>query len=941
MGGRLRWIGGHKHRALPRGRDLDQTNKDFRLSSVERAYRQPGWLAHLLTTLFIVLTWPAHASGGCCQLQFERFTALEAPNGTARAAALSPDGRHLYQAIGRDFSNGGTGELRTISVNPGNGRVRLIDTLTTVPASPERPFVAELSVDQVSISPDGAHVYASGRDQSIQRRLLAYARDRRSGRLELVQRLDGLVSFDVHAFSADGHSFYTAGSNRITVYRRNRRTGTLAQVEVQSGVTDMTNVRHLAVSPDGRHVYVSNFLDDDDAIIIFDRSRSTGALSAPRSFKRGEPGFEELRRPERLIISDDGNDLYLQNLSDSNGGTVAWYRRDATTGNLDFQALVERGADGVPLFSPQEMALAANGSALLVAHQSQGSGQVTVLSRDTQSGAIAFIESHVDGLAGLGDVIGDGIAGGGFTNITLATTPDGKRALVVNQNGISTFLDRGIAPAPRAVSLAGALYVGDTLPGDFTTIVDLAASPDGKNLYALTNGDGITESGVLYVLATDSETGSIEQVERRADLDADPVGLGLDDPRTVAVSPDGRHVYTASGDAPLNGSGESALSVFARDAVNGALTPVVTYRQGVDGVDGLDDPQRLRFDPDGDHLYLVGSPGGSDVRDASIAVFQRDADSGELTLRQVKRDGVEGVAIRRAEELLVSPNGRFVYVAGGRGFGDADPENDSLAVFRRDTATGDLEFITGVLSDDDFQRITSLAISPDGAHLYAIGHKAFLNDYLGHFKVDSRTGVPVLQTSYRDGVAGLRRVSSLNSRLAMLPGGNELLITGSPSANVDGMAVFMAGVAVMRRDRRDGSLQVVSNDLDSDFGINMLGFPGAAVVSQDGRCIHSPGGTFGADRGVVSLSLRRGPVLSLPGDGALLPGDEARFHWDFLQTAARTVRLSIGSTPGARDVFSRSFGRGARSALVRGLPVDGRTLHVTGECPFARPDVTG
>src|SRR5262249_48380931 len=72
-------------------------------------------------------------------------------------------------------------------------------------------------------------------------------------------------------------------------------------------------------------------------------------------------------------------------------------------------------------------------------------------------------------------------------------------------------------------------------------------------------------------------------------------------------------------------------------------------------------------------------------------------------------------------EVLVSPDSRHVYVAAFGG--------DAVAVFARDTATGYLTYVQhqkrGVGGIQGLGSPFGLAISPDGAYLYAVGSDSF------------------------------------------------------------------------------------------------------------------------------------------------------------------------------------------------------------------------
>ena len=79
---------------------------------------------------------------------------------------------------------------------------------------------------------------------------------------------------------------------------------------------------------------------------------------------------------------------------------------------------------------------------------------------------------------------------------------------------------------------------------------------------------------------------------------------------SVAVSPDGRHVY-------LSSAGGTVVAL-SRSGTTGRLSWVEVERDGAGGVDGLAGAVSVRLSPDGRHLYATG------VNDNAIPVFRRD-----------------------------------------------------------------------------------------------------------------------------------------------------------------------------------------------------------------------------------------------------------------------------------------------------------------------------
>ena len=267
----------------------------------------------------------------------------------------------------------------------------------------------------------------------------------------------------------------------------------------------------------------------------------------------------------------------------------------------------------------------------------------------------------------------------------------------------------------------------------------LAASPDGLHVYV---SDG---SSTMLILVREPESGRLVNTATHFD---GYYWSGL------AVSPDGAHVYACGfddivvyGRDPSTGvltelveyegwgvaEGFSSLAIspdgaqvyttsfaanvlraFARDPVTGELSQIDVETDGVGGVEGLVGANEVALSPGGEHLYVAS-------RSGAVSVFARDPSTGELTFLEVELDGVGGVdGIEGAYSIAVSPDGAHVYVAGG--------EEDAIAVFARDPGTGTLTFVevqrdgVGAVPPDVISGPSSVVVSADGAHVYVVGY---------------------------------------------------------------------------------------------------------------------------------------------------------------------------------------------------------------------------
>ena len=515
-------------------------------------------------------------------------------NGTGldgvHSVAVSPDGSYLYTAGSDDDA------VAVFSRNPSSGRLTFVEV--------HRDGVGGVDgldgVDSVTVSPDGSHLYASGRHEDA---LAVFSRNPSTGSLTFVEvqkdgvgGVDGLDGPESVTVSPDGSHLYAAGSsdNAVAVFSRNPSTGALTFVEMQQdgvgGVDGLRGVQSVTVSPDGNHLYAAGY--EEDAVAIFSRNPSSGSLNIVEAQRDGVGAVDGLDGALSVTVSPDGNHLYAAGRDDD---AVAVFSRNPSTGNLTFVEMQKDGVGGVDgLDGVWSVTVSSDGSHLYAAGALDDS--VAVFSRNASSGRLTFVEVQKDGVGGV-----DGLAGA--TSVTV--------------------------------------------------------SPDGSHLYAA----GFHDDGVA-VFSRNASTGSLTFVEMQKD-GAGGVD-GLDGVQSVTVSPDGSHLYAA-------GANDDGVAVFSRNASTGSLSFVEVQQDGVAGVDGLAGVQSVTVSPDGSHLYAAGG------HDDAVAVFSRNASTGSLTFVEAQKDGVGGVnGLVGVVSVTVSPDGSHLYAAGF--------DDDAVAIFHQTVA---------------------------------------------------------------------------------------------------------------------------------------------------------------------------------------------------------------------------------------------------------------
>ncbi|HET9257573.1 MAG TPA: beta-propeller fold lactonase family protein [Pseudonocardiaceae bacterium] len=281
-------------------------------------------------------------------------------------------------------------------------------------------------------------------------------------------------------------------------------------------VTDTITVGNrplgVAVSPDGRHAYVTNYVSGTVSVIDTGNDAVVGAIPVGGN-------------PAGVAISPDGHRAYITN---DNSNTLSVI----DTGNNVIIGTITVGDN------PVSVAISPDG------HRAY--------TTNNKSRTVSVI--NIDNSAVIGTVtVGNNPVG-------VAVSPDGRHVYVVNANFDSI-----------SVIDTGSNTITDTIVGLGTGPVGVAVSPDGRHAYvtnfasggvslvdiktnAVTDtissgGDGVRGVAVspdgrrVYVTSDYYNTVSVIDTGKNAIIDTITVGS---EPEGVAFSPDGRRAYVAN-----------------------------------------------------------------------------------------------------------------------------------------------------------------------------------------------------------------------------------------------------------------------------------------------------------------------------------------------------------------------------------------------------------
>ena len=268
---------------------------------------------------------------------------------------------------------------------------------------------------------------------------------------------------------------------------------------------------------------------------------------------------------------------------------------------------------------------------------SHGSNRLLTFSRNPGTGALTYVETLADNV---GDV--DGLEGAE----SVAVSPDNKHVYVTGStdNAVTVFSREPVSGTLTFVEVQkdGVAGVNGLARPSWVTV-----SPDNANVYVTGNPSGI-DNDALAVFRRDPGSGALTFLEAHVNDRFGPVGLS--GPESVAVSPDGKHVYVAS-------DIDSALTVFSRHPVSGTLTFVETVENPI-GQNVLAGAHSVVVSPDNRGVYAVTR--GSDT----LVVYWRNTLTGRLRFLELHRDNENGVdGLEAAFVVAVSADNKNVYVA--------------------------------------------------------------------------------------------------------------------------------------------------------------------------------------------------------------------------------------------------------------------------------------
>ncbi|MEM6575440.1 MAG: beta-propeller fold lactonase family protein, partial [Pseudomonadota bacterium] len=596
----------------------------------------------------------------------------------------------------------------------------------------------------LALAPDQGHVYVSGANVDS---LAIFSRETsgaNAGELTFVGSVqngaDSVTGMDEPVdvvISADDMHVYVAGKSgsSIVAFSRNPNPGSsqygqLTYVATYTdqavGIDGIAGVDRLALTDDGAYLYALG--PDDQSVAVFSRNSGDGTLAFVSRNQDGVGGVTGLADGGDLLTVDDTY-LYIASRS---GAAVLRFDINVDGTLTGFTRVRDGDASSQPgvvvsgLAGAAGLAVDAGANQLYVAGAQANA--VSGFQRDAVDGSLDFAQSFVDGRGGVapGDTVEYTIevSNAGPSDVVQAIVTDAfpgefedVRWFCEAEIGAECRLDC-LPPdfCPGNINEPVNLEVGTRVV--FTAFGTVRPGETGtlSNTATVTAPAGVSDPNPDNNTATDSDTllsPLSDLLISQSVLPANPVP---GQPVTLTISATSAGPSFARQNRVTSLIPEALTDIAwacVASPVPGLLDLVDSYSSGLSG-----DPDAIVatvISPDRNNLYALARDGATSV----ILQYERNASDGTLSAVPTAyvngQGGIDGIG--GATGAVFSADGMYLYVAAS--------EDDSVAVFSRDTTTGDLTFVERQL--DGLNGVVGLGgavdviLSPNAQQLYAAG----------------------------------------------------------------------------------------------------------------------------------------------------------------------------------------------------------------------------
>ncbi|QTF09884.1 beta-propeller fold lactonase family protein [Brenneria izadpanahii] len=488
--------------------------------------------------------------------------------------------------------------------------------------------------------------------------------------------------------------------------------------------------------------------------------------------------------------------------------------------------------------------------------------------------------------------------------VVTATAADASYA--TSGSSASLFNDVVISTVESGQTISSITFtVSGLLDGGSETL-----TVDGTRI-ALTDGGGTLSNGYAYSVTLDGDSAVVTissdegiAADAAANLIEQTSYANISNTQTAGVRTISLSVRD-SGGQDNGGSDSAALETAAViDVVNnsspelsaGADYTSLEVAASLSAISGLADITASALTANGDYLYAASSDGG-------IAIFSRNAATGELTLLQTLDGGVSSVSL-----IEVSGDGGTVYMLGADG--------NSVTIFSRDLTDGSLT-LAQTLSTEN---VVDLAISADGSALYVVD-----GNYSGLlvYTLDADSGQYALGQSI---TASTGSEPYLFTAIGVETAGDYVYVITDPVADT------VANTLIVYQRAADGTLNAVAylrdGAADGESVID-ISSPVDIAVSSDGGTIYvasedgvaafafvADGATLTYTGAVAGLSNVTAIALSSSGDTLYVTSSDGSISRYKSDGGLLTLIETLSSESTAALAGAQNVATGAHGAVV-------------------------
>ncbi|OAB61253.1 hypothetical protein AY599_24015 [Leptolyngbya valderiana BDU 20041] len=772
---------------------------------------------------------------------------------------LSPDDRHIYVAA--PGSNAVTVLRREVDENePDFGNLTWIQSRRNLTGN----VVGLLGVSRVLVSPDGEFVYAAGTGNNavVVFDRISSATDNAFGRLTFIEAavdgngfsgLAGASDLALLGANASLLAVTSPDTNTVALLGRDIATGSLgflgqiSEGDVQAGpvvVDGLVGANALFALPGESRLYAAS--STPGAIVALDENG--GQYDFAGSVIQGDGGAvpgedvvyvievvnEGPSRVENARVTDIFPPQFqVVSWECSFGTPILSSCPSSGTGNIDVLVDIDAG-DTLTFVATAQLRSDASG---VVTNRATVTVPPGVVDLDPSSSEAVDDDTVVRARSDLAVT---------FAGLPATLVAGADLTYQLNVENIGSSDSRGARVEhrlPEAFGQTAWVCEADREPGTLSLqpsplrVLDVtrasAISGDGRHVYVT----GDTDSGVpaLVVYSRNTISGELQNIQLvenltiEPDPDGDRVIDGLAGARALSFSSDDRFLYVL-------GYADDAIAVFERDLATGELTFLQVVRDNIGVVDGLGGAIALALSDDEQQIYVAGQ------LDNAIAVFDRDATSGQVSFVQVLRNGSDGVQdLSFPSDLLVTDSDGTVLVASSGA--------DALLRFDRG-ANGQLTFADSIIDGqvvevgvdsflvDGLGGVRSMVLSDDGRWLYTYGRTG-IDQVLGVFERPAPDQLVPTRALRENDPVGVPPVP-----LTGLVSASGLELTE------DGQQLYLAGLDDLQASRSLAAFRILEGaDLQflGRFDGSAADSPGALhslTVSADGRHLYSNGAGF-------------------------------------------------------------------------------------------------